>query len=56
LAQQLQQGLQGSAAASPVKPEEVLALIEKLGALHTQGVLTEAEFTAKKTELLKKLV
>ena len=56
MAQQLQQGLQGAAAASPVKPDEVLVLIEKLGALHTQGVLTEAEFTAKKAELLKKLV
>ncbi len=54
MAQQLQQGLQGTNTA--VKPDEVLALIEKLGALHAQGVLTEAEFTAKKAELLKKLV
>lgn len=53
MAQQLQQGLQGGAAA--VQPDQVLALIEKLGALHTQGVLTEAEFSAKKAELLKKL-
>ncbi len=53
MAQQLQQGLQPVGAG--VKPDEVLALIEKLGALHTQGVLTEAEFTAKKAELLKKL-
>jgi membrane protease subunit (stomatin/prohibitin family) len=58
MAQQLQQGLQGNAVvqtAAPVKPDEVLAVIEKLGALHRQGVLTEAEFTAKKAELLKKL-
>jgi len=33
----------------------VPALIEKLGALHRQGVQTAAEFTAKKAELLKKL-
>lgn len=57
MAQQLQRGMPGQqGAAAVVKPDEVLALIGQLGALHAQGVLTEAEFTAKKAELLKKLV
>lgn len=55
LAQNLQAGLQGSAAAG-VKPEEVMATLEKLGDLKAKGVLTQAEFDAKKAELLKKLV
>jgi membrane protease subunit (stomatin/prohibitin family) len=54
MAQQLSQGLQGGAAA--VKPDEVMATIEKLGELKAKGVLTEEEFAAKKAELLKKLV
>ena len=53
LAQQLQTALQAPAAA--VKPEDVIATLARLGELHAQGVLTEAEFSAKKTELLKKL-
>ena len=36
-------------------PEEILATIERLAALHQQGILSEAEFTAKKTELLQRL-
>ncbi|MDP3223759.1 MAG: SHOCT domain-containing protein, partial [Rubrivivax sp.] len=46
------------AAAAPVglKPEEVMATIEKLADLKSKGILTEDEFTAKKAELLKKLV
>jgi membrane protease subunit (stomatin/prohibitin family) len=55
MAQQLQQGFQAVPAVAAVQPGEVVALIEKLGALHAQGVLTAAEFTAKKAELLKKL-
>ncbi len=54
MAQQLQQGLQGGAAG--VKPEDVMALLEKLGELKAKGVLTDEEFAAKKAELLKKLV
>lgn len=54
MAQQLQPGLQGGAAA--VRPEDVMATLERLGALRDKGVLTEAEFAAKKAELLKKLV
>lgn len=64
LAQNLQQGLQGGAAqaapaaAAPVgvKPEEVMATLEKLADLKAKGILTQEEFDAKKTELLKKLV
>ena len=70
LAQSLAQGLQGAtpqaagqAAAASVapavvamRPEEVMATLEKLGDLKAKGILTEEEFTAKKTELLKKLL
>ena len=55
MAQQLGQGLQGAAAAG-VKPDEVMATIEKLGDLKAKGLLTPEEFDAKKSELLKKLV
>lgn len=65
LAQNLQQGLQAPAApaaaqtaAAPVgvKPEEVMATLEKLGDLKSKGILTQEEFDTKKAELLKKLV
>ncbi|MBO9678739.1 MAG: SPFH domain-containing protein [Acidovorax sp.] len=68
LAQNLQQGLQGGAAQAGataaaaaaasvgVKPEEVMATLEKLGDLKAKGILTQEEFDAKKAELLKKLV
>ena len=56
MAQQLSQGLQPAAAAAGVKPDEVMATIEKLGELKSKGILTEEEFAAKKAELLKKLV
>ncbi|WP_298833588.1 SPFH domain-containing protein [uncultured Piscinibacter sp.] len=62
MAQQLSQGLQGAspqaASAAPVgvKPDEVMATIEKLAELKGKGVLTQEEFDAKKAELLKKLV
>jgi membrane protease subunit (stomatin/prohibitin family) len=64
LAQNLQKGLQGggspqSAEAAPaaaVKPDDVMATLEKLGELKTKGILTQEEFDAKKAELLKKLV
>lgn len=63
LAQNLQQGLAGGAAstgagaaAAGVKPDEVMATLEKLGELKAKGILTQEEFDAKKTELLKKLV
>lgn len=68
MAQQLNQGLQGqaagaagataaaAAAAVGLKPEEVMATLEKLADLKARGILTEDEFSAKKAELLKKLV
>jgi membrane protease subunit (stomatin/prohibitin family) len=64
LAQNLQQGLQGgqpgqaatAPAAAVVKPEDVMATLEKLGELKAKGILTQEEFDAKKAELLKKLV
>jgi len=62
MAQQLNQGLQGqnaaaaAAAAATVKPDDVMATLEKLGELKTKGILTQEEFDAKKAELLKKLV
>ena len=62
LAQNLQAGLQGQpaqaapAAAAVVKPDDVMATLEKLGELKAKGILTQEEFDAKKAELLKKLV
>jgi membrane protease subunit (stomatin/prohibitin family) len=65
MAQQLNQGLQGqnaaaaaaaAAASAGVKPDDVMATLEKLGELKTKGILTQEEFDAKKAELLKKLV
>lgn len=63
MAQQLSQGLQGAApqaaaAAAPagLKPDEVMATLEKLADLKAKGILTQDEFDAKKAELLKKLV
>ena len=67
MAQQLSKGLQGGVAAPEVaaaapavplglKPDEVMATIEKLAELKTKGILTEEEFASKKAELLKKLV
>ena len=41
------------AASSP--PSDITALLEKLGSLRDGGVLTEAEFAAKKKELLSRL-
>ena len=66
MAQQLSQGLQGGGAAAAaaagaaapagIKPEEIMATLEKLADLKGKGILTEDEFAAKKAELLKKLV
>jgi membrane protease subunit (stomatin/prohibitin family) len=54
MAQQLGAGLQTQPAG--VKPDEVMATLEKLGELKAKGILTDEEFSAKKAELLKKLV
>jgi len=60
LAQNLQKGMQPAdapaAAAAPVRAEDVMATLEKLGELKAKGILTQEEFDAKKAELLKKLV
>ncbi|MBS0436078.1 MAG: SPFH domain-containing protein [Proteobacteria bacterium] len=64
MAQQLNQGLQGAGAAGAaaaaqaagVRPDEVMATLEKLAELKAKGILTAEEFDAKKAELLKKLV
>ena len=65
MAQQLGKGLQAApaegAAATPsapaaMRPDEVMATLEKLADLKAKGILTEDEFQAKKAELLKKLV
>ena len=61
LAQNLQQGLHPAAAAAApaaagIKPDEVMATLEKLAELKSKGILTDEEFAAKKAELLKKLV
>jgi len=65
LAQNLQAGLQGNAqaaataaaaqAAAVLKPDDIIATLEKLGDLKAKGILTEEEFAAKKADLLKKL-
>jgi len=65
MAQQLSQGLQATghaatavaaAASAAMRPDEVMATLEKLAELKGKGILTEEEFSAKKAELLKKLV
>jgi membrane protease subunit (stomatin/prohibitin family) len=44
-----------SAPAAPVSADEIVASIEKLHGLVGKGILSQAEFDAKKAELLKKL-
>ncbi|MDB5914112.1 MAG: domain/Band 7 family protein 2, partial [Ramlibacter sp.] len=62
LAQNMQKGLAAPpeaaapAAVAAVRPEDVMATLEKLGELKAKGILTQEEFDAKKAELLKKLV
>jgi len=64
LAQQLGQGLSqaNNAPANAVTGQptptsaDIMGMIEKLGDLKTKGILTEEEFSAKKAELLKKLI
>ena len=45
----------GQAAAGSVSADEVVATLEKLHGLVEKGILSQAEFDAKKSELLKKL-
>ena len=65
MANQLGQGLAAAAPGAPaaaaaagaatVKPEEVMATIERLADMKAKGIVTQEEFDAKKVELLKKL-
>lgn len=70
LAQQLGQGLSAGAPGAPaaaaaaagpapapaLRPDEVMATLEKLADLKAKGILTDEEFSSKKSELLKKLI
>ena len=62
MANQLGQGLIAATHGAPagaaigVKPEEVMATLERLADMKTKGIVTQEEFDAKKAELLKKLV
>ena len=63
MAQQLGKGLvqpapaaEGATAPAGIRPDEVMATLEKLAELKGKGIVTQEEFDAKKAELLKKLV
>ncbi len=56
LGQVMAQQLQGGLAGAGLKPDEIIATLERLGELKAKGILSEDEFAAKKAELLKKLV
>ena len=67
MASQLGKGLAGAAPGAPaavagagdgaggVRPEDVMVTLERLADFKAKGILTQEEFDAKKTELLKKL-
>jgi len=65
MANQLGQGLNAAAPGAPaaaaaagaggVRPEDVMATIERLADMKSKGIVTQEEFDAKKAELLKKL-
>ncbi len=44
-----------SSSGSPQSHDEILTALERLGALHQKGVLSDQEFNAKKAELLARL-
>ena len=62
MAQSMAQAMQPGAAPAPapaptaVSADEVVATLEKLHGLVSKGILSQAEFDAKKAELLGKLV
>jgi membrane protease subunit (stomatin/prohibitin family) len=60
LAQQFGQGLGAAVpapvAVTPMSADEIVATLEKLAGLKAKGILTDDEFSAKKAELLKRLV
>lgn len=54
--EQAQRKLRTPESTAPAPPQEdILVRLEKLGNLRDAGILTDEEFTAKKTELLKRL-
>ena len=56
MAQSLQHGLQArQPGAAGTRPEEVMAVLERLAELKAKGVLTDEEFSRKKAELLQQL-
>ncbi|MFS0885460.1 SHOCT domain-containing protein [Aeromicrobium sp. 179-A 4D2 NHS] len=48
-------GMQSSPAPEPAPVQDVTEQIARLAALHAEGILTNAEFAAKKAELLSRL-
>jgi membrane protease subunit (stomatin/prohibitin family) len=54
--QQNQAAQQAAAQPAGVKPDDVMATLEKLADLKAKGIVTAEEFEAKKAELLRKLV
>ncbi|MCI0736304.1 MAG: SHOCT domain-containing protein [Beijerinckiaceae bacterium] len=44
-----------SGAPAPASPDDIVTMIERLSDLHQKSILTEAEFAAKKAELLSRL-
>lgn len=55
LAQNLQKGLEPAGGAGRQAADEIMALLEKLHALKVKGIVSDAEYEAKKAELLSKL-
>ncbi|MEI7431918.1 MAG: SPFH domain-containing protein [Betaproteobacteria bacterium] len=55
MSQAMQPAAQAPAAAAGVSADEVVATLEKLHGLVAKGILSQAEFDAKKAELLSKL-
>lgn len=56
MAQAMTQGMQGNTGSfAATAPEDPIAMIEKLSDLLKKGAITQAEFDAKKTDLLKKI-
>ena len=49
------QNFASAATADNVSPDDVITLLEKLGQLHSAGVLTDEEFNAKKQSLLSRI-
>jgi Short C-terminal domain len=46
---------QAATSESSGRHEDILTAIERMAELHARGILTEAEFSAKKAELLGRL-